>query len=79
MADSMSESESLKFDYLFVDGDTRTQTIKNPKSNITTSEITALQEFMRANNVVIGDKAGGTFGRIDKVTRINERKLYLDF
>lgn len=79
MADIVTNSSTLKFDYLFVDGDTRTQTLKNPKSTITTADIEDLQTFMRTNNIVIGDKAGGTFGRIDAVTRINERKLYLDF
>lgn len=79
MADSIGESETLKFDFLFVDGDTRGLSLKNPKSTITTSDIEALQTFMRTNNIVIGDKAGGTFGRINAVTRINEHKVYLDF
>lgn len=78
MADVSTNTESLKFDYLFVDGDTRSQTLKNPKPTITTSEITELQNYIRANNLLIGDKAGGTFGRINAVTRITERKTFLD-
>lgn len=78
MADIVIESESLKIENLFVDGDTRIITLKNPKSEITTSDITDLQTFMRANNVIIGDKYGGTFGRIESVTKVTETRLALD-
>lgn len=79
MADVSTETSSLKFDFYFVDGDTRAVTLKNPKGEITTSEIQQLQTFMRANNVLIGDKVGGTFGKIEAVTRVTEEKTYLDF
>lgn len=79
MADISTTTETLKFDLLFVDGDTRALTLKNPKRNISTSEITDLQTFMQTNNIVVGDKDGGTFGRIDAVTRITEYKTSLDF
>lgn len=78
MADSYSIAQTVKFDFKFVDGDTRTLTMKNPKAEITTSEITDLQNFMQTNNIIIGDKAQGTFGRIDAVTKITENKLHLD-
>lgn len=79
MADISYQTETLKFDLLFVDGDTRALTLKNPKRTISSSEIDDLQTFMRTNNIVVGDKEGGTFGRIDAVTRITERKTELDF
>lgn len=78
MADIYGTAQTVKFDFFFVDGDTRSLSIKNPKSNITTTEIENLQTFMRTNNIIVGDKDGGTFGRIDKVTRITESKLKLD-
>lgn len=78
MADVQTNTETLKIEGLFVDGDTRTITLKNPKSNITTSEILTLQTFMQANNVIIGDKYGGTFGRIESVTRVNEQRTTID-
>lgn len=79
MADVSKNTESLKFDTLFVDGDTRILTLKNPKQNITTSEIEELQAFMRSTNIIVGDKDNGTFGRINSVTRVTEQRTYLDF
>lgn len=79
MADVSSTSEQLKIENYFVDGDTRTITLKNPKQSITTSDIEELQAYMRANNIIVGDKMGGTFGKISTVTRVTETKTYVDF
>lgn len=79
MADVLSESAEVKFEAYFVDGDTRTMTLKNPKGNITTSEIENLQSYIRQNNLIVGDKMGGTFGKFEKVTRIKTYKTYIDF
>lgn len=79
MADISTNEATLKIENYFVDGDTRTISLKNPKSEITTSEIAELETFMRTNNIIVGDKMAGTFGKIEKVTRINTRKTYLDF
>ena len=79
MADQVKDTTTLKLNFLFVDGDTRSLTLKNPKTNITASSIESLQTFMRTSNVIIGDRDGGTFGRIDSATRITERKVYLDY
>ena len=70
---------TLKVSNLFVDGDTRSFTLKNPKAEITLSDIMDLQTFMQSNNVIIGDKYGGTFGRIEEVRRITETKDTLNF
>lgn len=79
MADIVSTSESLKIDNYFVDGDTRTITLKNPRGGISTADIEDLQSFMRTNNVIVGDKMAGTFGKISSVTRVTEERTYLDF
>lgn len=79
MADVSSTSEQLKIENYFVDGDTRMITLKNPRQSITTSDIEELQAYMRANNIIVGDKMGGTFGKISKVTRVTETKTYVDF
>ena len=78
MADTVKISDDLLIENLFVDGDTRNLTLKNPKSNITTSDITALNNFMQANNIIIGDKAGATFGKITKVTKKQKVSTTLD-
>ena len=78
MADVRTDTTSLKIEALFVDGDTRTITLKNPKQTITASEINNLQNFMQANNVIIGDRYAGTFGRIETVTRVTEQRTAID-
>lgn len=78
MANLIRETQTLKLDALFVDGDTRTITLKNPKETITTAQITTLNTLIQSGNLLIGDKAGGTFGRIDKVRRVTETKVLLD-
>ena len=78
MADAIKISNDLLIENLFVDGDTRTITLKNPKYNIAESQITSLQSYMQANNIIIGDKAGATFGKITKVTMRERTTTSLD-
>ncbi len=78
MADIVTQDSTLVFDFMFVDGDTRTQKLKNPKATITEQEIADLNAYIQANNLVIGDKGGATFGKIAKVTKRNEVITKLD-
>lgn len=79
MADVLSESAEVKFEAYFVDGDTRTMTLKNPRGGISTADIEDLQSYIRQNNLIVGDKMGGTFGKFEKVTRIKTYKTQIDF
>ena len=74
MADIVKTSYNLVIETAFVDG----ITIKNPRSNISQSDITDLNSYMQENNIIIGDKDGSTFGRIKKVTRRSSTTTYLD-
>lgn len=78
MADTIQESYDLKFETMFVDGDTRTFSLKNPKDEISTNEIEALNTFMQDSNIIIGDKYGGRFGKITSVKRIQKTTVNLD-
>ena len=78
MADVTKTSRSLIIENVFVDGDTRSVTLKNPRSDISESQITDLNSFLQETNILIGDKDGATFGRIRKVTRRNSTTTYLD-
>lgn len=78
MPDITATSETLKIENLFVDGDTRTITLKNPRTGITSQDIRDLESFMQANSIIIGDKYSGTFGKIGSVTKVTENKTYLD-
>lgn len=79
MADVVATEATLKIEAYFVDGDTRTITLKNPLGSITTEEIKDLETFMRTNNVIVGDKMQGTFGKISEVRKIVTMKRYIDF
>ena len=78
MADVTKTSRSLVIENVFVDGDTRSVTLKNPRSDISESQITDLNSFLQETNILIGDKNGSTFGRIKKVTRRDSTTTYLD-
>lgn len=78
MSDKITAFNQFKLDLYFVDGDTRTITLNNPKSTLSSSEISELNSFMQANNVVIGDRTGATFGKITKGRRVTGTKTSLD-
>ena len=78
MADITTNSSVLKIENLFVDGDTRTVTLKNPKATIAQSEIQSLDSYLRDNNLLIGDKWGGNFGRIVEVKKVTTTRKALD-
>ena len=78
MADTLSRSRELKIESMFVDGDTRTFSIKDPRVDISQSDIASLDAFMQENNIIIGDKYGGTFGRITAATVVDKTTTTLD-
>lgn len=82
MANKTTSTNELKIENLFVDGDTRTITLKNPKDTITTAEITALETLIKNGDgtasILIGDKYGGDFRRIEKVRRIEKATTEFD-
>lgn len=78
MADTFQTSYELQFANLFTDGDTRTFKLKNPKDEISTNEIEALNTFMQDSNIIIGDKYGGRFGKIQTVKRVAKTTVNLD-
>lgn len=66
MAITVTQERILKVEYYFVDGDTRTQTINNARTDVTASEIRELQTLIKQDNLLIGDKNQATFGKISK-------------
>lgn len=78
MADIVSEEMTLAIENLFVDGDTRTLTLKNPKMTSLDTQLENLNTFMQTKNILIGDKDGATFGRIQRAKRIVKTKKYID-
>lgn len=78
MADAVSTGRELKIETMFVDGDTRTFNVKSPKSNIAQSDIANLNTFMATNNILVGDKYGGRFGKITLASTIDKTTVNLD-
>lgn len=78
MSDTQTTTSELVIENYFVDGDTRTQTLKNPKLNIASSEIQSLQSYCQINQPIIGDKTGAAFGRINRATVKTTNKITLD-
>ena len=59
MADKVTQSYQLKIVAGFSDGDERTISYENPRSNLTAADIKALDSL--AAGVLIGDKYGAAF------------------
>lgn len=78
MADITVNSNDLKIEMYFVDGDTRNITLKNYADSIGSAQIESLQTFMQTNQPLIGDKMGAAFGKISKATKITKSETYLD-
>lgn len=81
--DTVVTTYELKFEWQFVDGDTRTFTAKNPKATITTAEITELENLIlnggdSAPTLLIGDKASAAFMRINTVVKETKTTMTLN-
>lgn len=75
---TVTTETTLKIENAFVDGDTRMITLKNPRSDIETEEITELNAYIRANNLLLGDQTGAIFAKINKVTKATTMTRTLD-
>ena len=78
MADKVKQTQSLIIEVKFFDGDTRTITLRNPKSDITTSEIRELETFLETSKILIGDKDSSDFSKIKKVLKRDSFTTILD-
>ena len=78
MADIVKTASLLNIECVFLDGDTRTITMKNPRSNISSSDIENLETFMQTENIIIGDRDSSDFRKIRKAVKRNTTTSYLD-
>ena len=78
MADIIKTTNELKFELAFADGDTRIFRLRNPRSGSLETAIGEINSLILQNQLVIGDKAGGAFTGIYRVTRINRNSYILD-
>jgi len=78
MADKVKTESILNIECVFLDGDTRTITMKNPRSNISSSDIENLETFMQTENIIIGDRDSSDFRKIKKAVKRETTTAYLD-
>lgn len=82
MADTFSEVEELNITLLFADTDTRIIKLRNPKEEITQSEILNIQTQILngggSSTLLISDKTGADFLRIEQAIKRTTTTLNLD-
>ena len=61
MADKVVTKNELSLVAKFVDNDTRTLAIDNPKSGLTQADIKAFETVCKTTNAIIGDKGSADF------------------
>ena len=78
MADTRKETYVLKIKLGFADGDTRIINLDNPKNNLQASEIHSLSNFIKNNNLLLGDKYGADSAGILTADIVESTKTILD-
>ena len=78
MADTFKTRNELQLVAEFNDNDTRTIKLDNPAATITGAAINEVGDYIRDNNILVGDKAGSPFYRFNKATKITGTTIYLD-
>ena len=82
MADVIKTESTLQIVAEFVDGDTRTISIDNPKAAYSEAQFaSAVKDFAsycKTNNVLIGDKAGADFSGVKQAQKVAQTVKYLD-
>ena len=78
LADVVKSSYILKIKLGFADGDTRIINLDNPKSNLQASQVHELSQFIKTNNLLIGDKYGADSAGILYADIVESMKTTLD-
>ena len=80
MADTQTVSKVVSMVAEFTDGDTRTITQNNPSTNQQEliAAINNFNSYVAANQILIGDKAGGAYMRIKEAKVRNTTQVKFD-
>ena len=78
MSDIYKQSYILKIKLGFADGDTRTINLDNPRNDLQASEIHELSNFIKTNNLLLGDKYGADSAGILTADIVQSAKTTLD-
>ena len=78
MADKIVTENSLKLDFAFFDGDSRTVTVDNPRSDVTVAQLLAVGNTAKTTGAIIGDKASAACVGLQGARATKKRSTYLD-
>ena len=78
IADTRKETYILKIKLGFADGDTRTINLDNPRNDLTAAEIYQVSQFIKNNNLLLGDKYGADSAGILTADVVESTKTILD-
>lgn len=78
LSDVYKSTYEIKMKFGFADGDTRSISLDNPKNNLQASQIHELSNFVKNNNLLIGDKFGADSAGILYADIIESTKITLD-
>lgn len=78
MADKTVTTSTLKLVAKFVDGDTRSIDIDNPKANLTAAQINAVAATAKTTQAIIGDKGSADFHEFDTAKIVQKTRTEFD-
>lgn len=78
MADTVKTYSILKIKLGFNDGDTRTISLDNPRGNLTAANIYELSQFIKTNNLLLGDKTGADSSGILTADIVETARVNID-
>lgn len=78
MADKVKSTYILKIKLGFADGDTRIINLDNPRNDLTAEDVYAVSEFIKNNNLLLGDKSGADSSGILTADIVESTKTTLD-
>lgn len=79
MADVVKNKKTLTLVNKFIDGDSRTITLDDPDTTLNLgAKLASISSYMRENNLIVGDKEGAPFVRIDSATIQQQKITHLD-
>lgn len=76
--DIVTSSRELKLDYLFTDGDNRTTSLPNPKTNLNATQINSVSQTLADTQAFVGDKTGAPFSKIQSAYILETTRRKLD-
>ena len=76
--DTITSSSEGKLSVDFYDGDNRTITLDNPKTNATAAEVNALVDWMKVNHPIVGDKTGASLTGASSYKIIEKTEVKFD-